>query len=91
MICQPGYAHRARRCSRPGSSSGDASYDGERRGPCTWLVLGDREARRRWPPQRRAGAPLPPVAAIDDLRRRGGVRLVRLAARWAAGAAAAAG
>src|SRR5262249_59156708 len=57
----------------------------------TWLVLGAAAgAAVLARPQLAVWALVLPAAAIDDVRRRGAVSVGRLAARWAAGAVAAA-
>jgi hypothetical protein len=92
-IRQPGYAHPyAALMAALLVERWDASYDGA--GPRslrTWIVLGAAAgAAALARPQLALWALLLPAAAIDDLRRRGGAPLGRIAARWAmAGAAAA--
>jgi hypothetical protein len=90
-IRQPGYAHP---CAALFATllveRWDASYDAPRT-LRTWLVLGAAAgAAALARPQLALWALLLPAAAIDDLWRRGAASLGRLAAGWAAGAAAAA-
>jgi hypothetical protein len=91
-IRQPGYAHP---CAALFATllveRWDASYDAAPRSLRTWIVLGAAAgAAALARPQLALWALLLPAAALDDLRRRGGASLGRLAARWAAGAGAAA-
>ena len=98
-IRQPGYAHPfaalfATLLIERWDASYDASADAAPRSLRCWLVLGAAAgAAALARPQLAVWALLLPAAAIDDVRRRGGVGLGlglgRLAARWAAGAAAA--
>jgi hypothetical protein len=90
-IRQPGYAHP---CAALFATllleRWDASYGAAPRSLRTWLVLGAAAgAAALARPQLAVWALLLPVAALDDVRRRGATGLGRLAARWAAGAAAA--
>lgn len=91
-IRQPGYAHPfAALFATVLIERWDASYGAAPRPLRTWLVLGAAAgAAALARPQLALWGLLLPVAAIDDLRRRGQVGLGRLAARWAAGAAVAA-
>src|SRR3954468_5080999 len=91
-IRQPGYAHPfAALFATLLIERWDASYGAAPRGLRTWVVLGAAAgAAVLARPQLALWAVLLPVAAIDDVRRRGAVGPGRLAARWAAGAAAAA-
>ena len=97
-IRQPGYAHP---CAALFATllieRWDASYGAGAAAPhsprslSTWIVLGAAAgAAALARPQLAVWALLLPAAAIDDVRRRGEVRITRLVARWAAGAAAAA-
>ncbi len=104
-IRQPGYAHpyaalfATLLVERWDASYGNAAALGEGAGAAgpagprslhTWIVLGAAAgAAALARPQLALWALLLPAAAIDDLRRRGDVPLVRLAARWAAAGAAA--
>jgi hypothetical protein len=94
-IRQPGYAHPyAALLAALLVERWDASYGaGDGAGPRslrTWIVLGAAAgAAALARPQLALWALLLPAAAIDDLRRRGGVPLGRLAARWAAAGVAA--
>jgi hypothetical protein len=89
-IRQPGYAHPcAALFATVLIERWDASYDAPR-SLRTWLVLGAAAgAAALARPQLAVWALLLPAAALDDLRRGSG-RPARLAARWIAGAAAAA-
>ncbi|HEX3758109.1 MAG TPA: hypothetical protein VHW23_05365 [Kofleriaceae bacterium] len=91
-IRQPGYAHPfAALFATLLIERWDASYGAAPRALRTWLVLGAAAgAAVLARPQLALWALVLPVAALDDVRRRGGVALGRLAARWAAGAAVAA-
>lgn len=97
-IRQPGYAHpyaalfAALLVERWDASygAGGAGGAGGPRSLRTWIVLGAAAgAAALARPQLALWALLLPAAAIDDLRRRGGVPLGRIAARWAAAGAAA--
>jgi len=92
-VRQPGYAHPfAALFATLLIERWDASFHG-RTGPRslgTWLVLGAAAgAAALSRPQLAIWALILPVAAFDDLRRRGAVSAGRLVARWAAGAAVA--
>jgi hypothetical protein len=91
-IRQPGYAHPfAALFATLLIERWDASYGAAPRGLRTWVVLGAAAgAAVLARPQLALWALVLPVAAIDDARRRAAVPLGRLAARWAAGAGAAA-
>ncbi|HEX3480335.1 MAG TPA: hypothetical protein VHT91_35195 [Kofleriaceae bacterium] len=91
-IRQPGYAHPfAALFATLLIERWDASYGAAPRRLATWVVLGAAAgAAVLARPQLALWALVLPVAAIDDVRRRGAVGVGRLAARWAAGAAAAA-
>jgi len=89
-VRQPGYAHP---CAALFATllieRWDASYDAAPRSRRTWIVLGAAAgAAALARPQLAVWALLLPVAALDDLRRRGAASLGRLASRWALGAAA---
>src|SRR5262245_48747711 len=90
-IRQPGYAHP---CAALFATllieRWDASYGEAPRSLRTWIALGAAAgAAALARPQLGLWAALLPVAAIDDVRRRGEVSVAALAGRWAAGAAAA--
>ena len=103
-IRQPGYAHPCAALfatllierwdasfETSNETSNETSFDAAPRSLRTWLVLGAAAgAAALARPQLAVWALLLPVAALDDVRRRGQVSVVRLAGRWALGAAAAA-
>jgi hypothetical protein len=91
-IRQPGYAHP---CAALFATllieRWDASYGAAPRSLRTWIVLGAAAgAAALARPQLALWALVLPVAALDDLRRRGDAPLSRLTVRWAAAGAAAA-
>jgi hypothetical protein len=90
-IRQPGYAHPcAALLATLLIERWDASYGAAPRSLRTWLVLGAAAgAAALARPQLALWALVLPVAALDDVRRRGQISVVRLAGRWAIGAAAA--